>query len=242
MKECDELKVLNRFSNYYKQYGFSQSGVGWEKGRQNLRFELLTSEWGEDENMQHSTFLDLGCGFGHMYPFLIKKYKNILRYKGIDLNSDLINQAKEMFHNEKNIFFEAKNMLHIDLNEKFDYVLSSGAFNVKFSENESNEKFIFKMLEKSFFISNIAVAFNFLSDKVDYKQEHAFYASPERVLNFCYSLTRNLILKNTIFPFEFTIILYKDQSFETNDSIFNEYKKGLSESNYNYLVKGEIII
>ena len=67
---------------------------------------------------------------------------------------------------------------------------------------------------------------DFLSDKVDYQHEHTFHNAPEAVLAFAYGLTRNIVLRNDYMPFEFSILLLKDDSFDTADAAFNAYKSG----------------
>ena len=41
----------------------------------------------------------------------------------------------------------------------------------------------------------------------------------------CIQHSKNVILKNNYAPFEFTLVMFKDDSFDVNDTIFNKYKE-----------------
>lgn len=68
------------------------------------------------------------------------------------------------------------------------------------------------------------LAFDFLSDKVDYRHEHTFHSSPEKVLEIAYKYSRNIVLRNDYMPFEFAIIIFKDDGFDKQDTVFHRYK------------------
>jgi hypothetical protein len=63
-----------------------------------------------------------------------------------------------------------------------------------------------------------------LSDKVDYKLPHTFHCAPERALAMAYGLTRNVVLRSDYMPFEFSLFMYKDDTFSSEDTLFHRYK------------------
>ena len=72
--------TCTRYAVRYQQYGYSPKTLGWLKGKQDIRFEILTSQY----NFANKSVLDLGCGFGDLNITLSKK--NIpYTYLGIDL-------------------------------------------------------------------------------------------------------------------------------------------------------------
>ena len=68
-----------------------------------------------------------------------------------------------------------------------------------------------------------AVSVNFLSDRVNFRRERTFYASPARILDIALSMTRNVRLRHDYMPFEFSVALFKDASFADKDTVFNRY-------------------
>lgn len=218
LSKKDIDKVSNRYVDRLKEYGYSQKTLGWNKGRQELRFQVLT----ESFDLNNSSLLDIGCGFGDLLFFAEKKC-TIKSYLGIDLVDELLEKARSL-HNGENVKFISGDFLAMNLKEKQDYVVGSGLFNFQL-EDGGNWDFIQSTLNQSFNLCEQAIAFNFLSDKVDFKDPLNYHTSPEKILSFAYSLSKNLIIRNDYMPFEFTLIVFKDDKWNNKKSIFNRVLK-----------------
>lgn len=146
-------------------------------------------------------------------------------YWGIDIMEEFIRIAVQN-HPEKSSCFMCKDFLKSKEDKNFDYCVASGIFNYRMSESESEHyNYIYKTMEKAINICNIGIAFNFLSDKVDYRtSEEDFHSSPEKILSLAYTFSRNVILDNSVMPFEFCVTIFKDDSFSKNDTIFSFHK------------------
>ncbi|MFC1941567.1 hypothetical protein ACFLWL_04150 [Chloroflexota bacterium] len=113
-----------------------------------------------------------------------------------------------------------------DSNETSDYVVSSGIFNARLSDNES---FVRRMLKRCLELCNIGTALNMISNYVDYKQEDLYYYSPESIFTFCKTLTKRVSLRHDYMPFEFTVYLYEDDSIDERhifSQAYNQLKTG----------------
>lgn len=218
MTDYDKNNVITRYKNRYKQFGFSPKTLGWDKGKQDLRYHILFEEF----NLEDKYILDIGCGFGDANKFLQQKIRNY-KYLGIDIVEDLINEAKKIYENNENIDFILEDFLKMSQNKSFDIAVASGIFNFKL-EKINNYEFIEAFMQKAFNISKEGIAFDFLSNKVDFEYEHTFHSDPAKILNMAYKLSNNVILKNNYMPFEFSIIIFKDQNFEKEDTIFKRFK------------------
>lgn len=126
------------------------------------------------------------------------------------------------YKNSQNINFILEDFLKIEI-EEYDIVVSSGVFNFKLHEDD-NYIFINSFMNKAFQIAKEGFAFDFLSNKVDFQYEHTFHSSPSKILDMGYELSRNVILKNHYMPFEFALIVFKDDSFDKEDTIFKRFK------------------
>ena len=219
MNKTDSEIVINRYIERYQKYGYNPKTLGWDKGKQDLRFNILTSQI----DLEGKSICDIGCGFGDLNKYLKQKLNNYL-YFGIDIVDKLIEEARNRYIG-RNINFRCGDFLIEDISE-FDYAIASGIFNFKL-RNEDNYSYIENVINKAFSISKIGLAFDFLSDKVDFMYEHTFHSSPEKILSIAYKYTRNIILRNDYMPFEFTVILFKDDSFKKEDTIFTAYKNRL---------------
>jgi SAM-dependent methyltransferase len=216
LNKKDSEIVIERYTERYKRYGYNPKTLGWDKGKQNLRFGILTSQI----DLEGKSVCDIGCGFGDLNGYLKNKIKRY-SYFGIDIVESLIKEAVVRY-SEDGIRFQCGDFLNAEIAE-YDYAIASGIFNFKL-QNEDNYTYIENVMKKAFSLCRIGLAFDFLSDKVDYTYEHTFHSSPEKILSIAYKYTRNLILRNDYMPFEFSVFLFKDDGFDKEDTVFRAYK------------------
>lgn len=219
MSEGDRRATVERYAARYDVYGYSARTLGWEKGKQALRFDVLTSQC----DLSGMAVVDIGCGFGDLNVILDRKFGPTYRYTGVDLVPQLLLEARRRWPGPRHRFMEG-DFSSMDLEGEFDYAIASGIFNHRF-ESTSNKEFAMATMTRAFELCGVGIAMDFLSDKVDYRHEHTYHSAPEEVLAFAYGLTRNVVLRNDYMPFEFTIFLHKDDSFDPVDTVFNAYKQ-----------------
>lgn len=221
-----ELNVSNRnkyvelYSERYKEYGYDPKTLGWFKGKQDIRFDVLTSQ----VDLTGKKILDIGCGFGDLNICLTNKFGRY-SYYGIDVVPVLIEEAQKKYVSTDDIpcKFYCDDFLKKDFQEKFDYAIASGIFNFKL-EGQDNYEYVDAVIKKAFDLCSIGIAFDFLSDKVDFiKYGHTFHFAPDKILSMGYKYTRNVVFRNDCLPFEFAIFLFKDDSFDKETTIFNRY-------------------
>lgn len=202
-------KIKNYYEFYLKKYKKGHKAVNWKSQKtQEIRFEKIT----ELQNLKGSSILDVGCGLGHLKKYIEKK-KIKCFYKGIDISELMIKSAIK-YNNNK-----TKNFFVIDiLNQKeklnfliSDYVINCGLFTVK--ANYSNKQwwnFIKKMLLKMFSLSKKCIVFNLLTDNVDYKDKHLFYASQKQIMKFIKNnLSEKVVCKRNPQVWENVYYVYK---------------------------------
>lgn len=218
LTQKDLNNVINRYTKRFLEFGHDPKSLGWDKGKQFLRYHILI----ENLNLENSTILDLGCGFGDA-NYLLKQIVSNYSYLGIDIVPVLINEANKIWEEDLKINFINDDFLSFDFSDNFDYVISSGMFNFKLNDID-NYIFIENTLKKAFKIAKKAVSFDFLSNNVDYEYKHTFHSNPSKILEIAYSLTKRVRLRNDYMPFEFSITLFKDDTFDSSDTVFKNYK------------------
>lgn len=219
MQKINYKNINNFYSERYEEYGYSPKSLGWDKGKQNVRFEILTSQY----DFQGKSLLDIGCGFGDLSIFLDRKYTNY-KYFGIDLLKDFVREARER-NTQDYKRFEVADILDFTPHQNYDFAIASGTFNLALQDAD-NYEYLDYVFKKTFAICKDGFAFDFLSDKVDYQLKDSFHYAPEKVLSLAYKYSRNLVLRNDYMPFEFAIFLFKDDSFKKEDTLFCKYKNG----------------
>ena len=208
-------KTIKRYSERYERFGCSPKALGWAKGKQDIRFDILLSLC----DIENKTLLDIGCGFGDLNAFLGGRAEPY-NYIGCDLCEFLIEEART---HHPDCQFISGDFLAIEFDQHMDWVVASGPFNHKL-EAMDNYAFIHEVMRKNFTIVQDGFSFDFISDKVDFIDDDLFYASPEKILSFAFGLSRNVVLRSDYMPFEFSLFVFKDDSFDLTDTIFSRYK------------------
>jgi len=203
MKQFKKFLTESTREKYYEEqhivwmdtpYQKSPVAVGWLDGKQNQakRFQTLL-----DIGVQEGdSILDLGCGLGHMVEHLEKVGLNV-RYTGIDTNKWSIQQAYQ---------FREANYIHgtiYDVQDRYDWGLASGVFNVEFPKLEMLET-INELLLKV----NKGVAFNLLSSSANNSLRYENY-TPEDIVSHLkgdVSVVENYGVEN-----DFTIYIKKEK-------------------------------
>ena len=220
MKNNYVKSTSDYYSKLFKQHGQSPKSLGWSKGKQFLRFDQLTKYY----MLKDCSILDVGCGFGDFVTYLKSKYEwASIDYLGIDLIDDFVQVAKKT-HHQNNFRFISGEFIETDLIGKFDYVISSGIFNLK-NDNGNNHNLLEQFISKMLSHCNKSVSIDFLSDKVEFKHSHNFHWDPSRLLSMAYKFSKNVSLSNDYFPFEFTLRINKDDSFDKETAVFNHISK-----------------
>lgn len=202
----DEIlkKVADLYSNSIKEHGISSKGVGWKDATGHvIRFDKLC-EVLKDDNDEFSVN-DLGCGYGSLFQYLHNKKKKITQYNGYDISNEMLNQARKF------IAYNATFYLKSELDILADYSITSGIFNVRFETGDSKwEEYVIRMLHNLNDYSSKGFSFNMLSQYVDWKEEHLYYADPCYYFDYCKrTFSRKVLLLHDYDLWEWTIIVRK---------------------------------
>lgn len=215
--------VCGRYEDRYKSYGYSPKTLDWDKGKQDMRFSILTSQC----DLRGKAILDIGCGFGDLNRVLKDVTGGVYSYYGIDVVSSLVSEATKRYGSD-DVQFACGDYLAMEIPE-FDFAIASGIFNLKFP-GVDNYQFIKRVMAKTFDKCRLGLAFDFLSDKVDFCKENTFHSSPSRIIEMAYGFSRNIVLLNNYMPFEFSLFVFKDDSFDPACTIFNQWMEENSDA------------
>lgn len=195
---------LDKIKDYYEMnanlfVGGAQSAVWGSRESQIKRFEILA----DIAILRNSSILDVGCGAGDFYGWLIQKYGKC-EYVGMDIAPSMIKRARDQ---HPGIQFQVKNVLEVDCNiPQFDYVFASGIFNWKVPRHEA---YIRKTVKKMFVLAKKGTAFNVMSTFANFKNRDEYYADPGKLLNFCLGLSRRVIMRHDYMTHDMTVYIYK---------------------------------
>jgi SAM-dependent methyltransferase len=211
----DEKNIINkRYNKRLLRYGddIRTLASGTENHR-DLRYQIL-SEVGLRSGC---SVLDVGCGFGDFYKYLYE-HGIAATYVGYDINKKFIEIARKKYPKAE---FELKD-IQIDEFPKFDYIVSSSAFNLRMTKKD-NYVFAEDIFRKCFAHARHGVAIDFMTKYVDFEVPDAFYYSPEQLFNIAKKFTKRVCLRHDYPLYEFCIYLFPDFQGWLN----NEKAKGV---------------
>lgn len=193
----DKQRLLNYYEDSLKKYGDDAQGVHWlNQDTQKIRFKVLS----KIADLNNKKILDVGCGFGDLYQFLVSK-NIIVDYTGIDIVPEFIDKARKNF---PNIRFQVTDIN--DLNENYDYILASGTLSF---EVEDSKNYYFSIIRKMFEHAKYGIAFNMLNSTVHNTDETYFTYNIPEILAYCKTLTENVEIISDYLPQDFTVYMYK---------------------------------
>ncbi len=196
-------KDIDRFNkDYYKDkflhFGDTPKGVDWkDKKSQSLGFQhIMDTIHFYFPSLKSFSIFEVGCGYGAFFEFLKEKdLHHDITYSGIDLVDEMITTAITRFPELKNNLYIG-DFKSFSFQSRFDFVTSSGIFNVKEDIDEHLfEKNVLHIIELMFNLSEKGTVFNLMTPSPDYKDPRLFYPSLDVIFGFiCKNLSRKVTI------------------------------------------------
>lgn len=200
MKTTEEIKRF--YQEKFEKYGDNSKSLLWaDRGASHQRFRQF---WAEID-FNNKKVLDVGCGFGELGNFLIKRYKNV-NYLGVDIVPEFITLGKKKY---PKLDLRVADYLGDKIDGNHDVVIASGILNSNIDDNMGFRK---TAIKKLFSLTKNILAFNMLGlypQPENKDDSNVWYANSLEILKYCLSLTRRVILRAHYNPKDFTIIMYK---------------------------------
>ncbi len=209
MNEDDVKSTIKVYGGLLNSHGADSSmGLGWSSSAtQKVRFKVLA----EIAPLEGCSLLDLGCGVGDLYGYLVRQGLKI-DYCGVDVCPKMIEAACGKYPGTE--FLEG-DLEQAVLGRRFDYVLISGTFNWTISDNRG---LALRGLKKAWAVCNKGVASNFLSTRDPYKVDYLYYFSPQEMKEYAENVAPRVEMRHDYKLYDFTLYLYRDTRRGTRDT------------------------
>ncbi|MCB9609573.1 MAG: class I SAM-dependent methyltransferase [Polyangiaceae bacterium] len=215
--ERDREAAVARYTKRYRKFGYSPKSLGWFSGRQEIRFDVLTSQY--DFRGRH--VLDVGCGFGDLVVPLLRRWPTA-RYTGVDFNPHFVEEACRR-HGGPVTHFHLGEFLDWSPPETPDYVVGSGLFNHRY-EHADNHQVIEAFVVKALTTARDGLAFDFSSAGRPGERPDAFSVEPGRILQMVRRHTRRVTLRHDYMPWEFAVFAWRDDDGDADENNFHHHK------------------
>jgi SAM-dependent methyltransferase len=175
--------LVDHYESCFEKFGTTPKGVDWPNEQDlYLRFKIMLDICRRELIAgEPISILDLGCGYGALYDFL--QQQNVaskVHYTGVDLSEKMITSAKQR---HPTIDFQMRDIL-IDqfALSQFDYVLMNGLLTEKTTmPQDEMETFTAAIVKEVFGNCKKGVAFNVMSEHVDWKRDDLFHMPFDRM-------------------------------------------------------------
>lgn len=166
---------------------------------QKKRFDALA----EAGNPEGCSVLDLGCGHGDLKGYLDERFHGF-SYIGIDQMPEFVEEARSLYGQRQNCYFCLADFTAAELPES-DFVFASGAL----AYRSSDPRFHFAMIEKMYIAAKKVFVFNMLDSSKFPDHELLTGHDPEKVLDFCRTLSPQVGLVSGYLDDDFTILMHR---------------------------------
>jgi SAM-dependent methyltransferase len=211
MDPADRADYVERYERRLREHGHSPEALGWGRlGREQVRFSVMAAAI---EEVGAKSVLDVGCGFADLHDYLRGRGWQGL-YRGIDIVPGLLDQARRR---EPGLDLELADLSAYRPGEQqvVDVAVASGVFNARLS-HDSNAEHIARSVRRMFELSRVAICVDFMSTQVDFQHPDGWHTDPAWALDLARSMGRRFRLRHDYMPFEFALIVYRDDRHPGN--------------------------
>jgi SAM-dependent methyltransferase len=204
-----ERSVVEHYEKQLARHGPTARGMDWkDEASQELRFRVLC----EVCDLEGRSLHDVGCGAGHLLGFL-ERQGVAVDYTGSDASARMLESARRLHPGAR---FEPWDLREDPPAETWDVVVCSGLFSVKLAHpDEAWWSFVKESLRRMYAMCRVAIAFNLMSDRVDWRADNLFYASPAAVEAFCRAeLSPRVKLRHDYPLHEYTVYVHREPSVQ----------------------------
>jgi SAM-dependent methyltransferase len=175
-----------------------------DEASQRLRFEILCAV----ADLDGKSVCEIGCGAGHLVDFL-RQRGIAARYHGIDLSEEMLAAARRR---HPDVSFAHRDILLGAETGEYDVLLCSGLFHVKLDHRDDEWwRFVRETVRRMYVMCRVGIAFNLMTDQVDFRSPSLFYANPAQVFDLCRrELSRFTVLRHDYPLYEFTVYVYRE--------------------------------
>jgi len=192
-------KIINDFhDSLFARHGGGDASLGWQsRESQQARFNAVLS----CGDLDGRSVLDVGCGFGDLASVLKARAPGAL-YTGWDINPHFVERCRIQ---APELTFEQRNILVDPPETPFDVVVSVGPINIELGNNEDLMRRFLKVMYKS--CSSHCVMSMASRESRNHGRGFHYY-DPCKMLDFCFSVTRNVVLRHDYHPSDFCVFLF----------------------------------
>ncbi|HOX52647.1 MAG TPA: class I SAM-dependent methyltransferase [Fibrobacteria bacterium] len=200
----------SHYRRTFSEFGPTSKGADWGKEEDlELRYRKMLNVMKHDHGsrIDRPTVLDVGCGFGGLASFA-PSIGCDAAFTGIDLVREMLDCAATRHPDHDWIQGDA---MRFDFSSDFDYVVCNGILTQKLQVGQQEmEEYACDLVKRMFSLARRGIAFNIMSDRVNFTVPNLFYKDPLWMTRYCMdNLSRKTVLDHAYPLYEYTLYVYR---------------------------------
>ncbi len=203
--------IADYYATCLKRHGDTAEGAGWpNEPDRRTRFDVMAAI--SPQGFAQSSVLDMACGTGVLLDHLTEIDRLPQSYLGIDINAEAIARAREKHPDERFRVMDLLSEEEQSLPPAHDFVLVNGLFTVRATlSEEAMWGFLRGMLNRLWPLTRRGLAFNVMSDVVDWRREDLFHVPMDDLARELFALAgRRVVFRTDYDLYEYTAYVYRD--------------------------------
>lgn len=203
--------IVAHYDQALRQFGDSPQGALWPNAKdRQTRFDVMLDVLSERTG-QSLVLCDLGCGTGELLARMRERGISGVTYVGVDRSEVALTFARAKFPGVQ--------FLHLDVNDPdsdlsqidCDYLVANGLFTVRHVVNEAQmAAFVDSTIRRVWPHVRAGIAFNLISNVVDWRRDDLFHASMDDIARLLHELAgRRVRIRADYGLYEFTCYALK---------------------------------
>jgi SAM-dependent methyltransferase len=184
-------KLTELFQQHHKElflcHGPTPRGVDWNDEAEMLyRYEKMLAVLDKDflDLSGVPSLLDVGCGWGGLLKYSRERGRELV-YTGIDVVGEMVTYCMD---NYQDATFREADVFDLDPRaEQYDFVVSNAILTQRLTASiREMDEFAKRLVSKMFSLCRHGIAFNMMSNHVNFMVDNLFYKSPLEMTAFCF--------------------------------------------------------
>lgn len=205
--------LKHHYSETFAEHGATARGVDWGRDtdlalRYDKMLAVIDPQRGlESDDGASVSLLDVGCGYGGLFEHSRERGVT-LDYTGIDVVPEMIEHAAA---NIPSGHFECRDVFDDAISERYDYVVCNGILTQKLTTSiRDMDVYAQEMIKRLFELCRQGVAFNLMTNKVNFMVDNLYYRSPVELLAYCFAeITDRVRIDHSYKLYDYTVYLYR---------------------------------
>jgi SAM-dependent methyltransferase len=209
VSEPSYRRIVQHYEDCLKEHGAGARAVDWKSDADAAqRYDVMLGLVRSDTRTQ--TLLDFGCGLAGLKDHITARGLKHVAYEGLDLSPDFAAAARQRHPDVPihccDILDPATQLGQVD------YVVMNGIFTRRHDlTNEEMTDYMHRLLVRAYNLARVGLAFNVMSECVDWKGEALYHPPLSDLANFVSgSLSKHFALRNDYGLYECTCYVYRD--------------------------------